>query len=139
MTRDITRSIELSAPAPAVWRALTDPVIIAQYLPGVETLCDWKPGSPLVFVHRHGAQEVRDKGVVMEVVPNRLLRYTYWTPFSALEDLRENYTTVTWRLTELDGQTTLMVTQCDFPDEDWFRNSEAGWDKMLAALRNILK
>lgn len=139
MARDITRSVELNAGAPVVWKALTDPGIITQYFPGVEIICDWKPESALVFVHHHEGQEFRDKGVVLEVVPNRLLRYTYWSLFSALEDRPENYTLVTYRLTELGGKTTLMVTQSGFQDEEWFRNSEAGWENVLAAIKGIVE
>lgn len=139
MERNITKSIDINTSPAKVWNALVNPDIITQYLHGVETITDWKVGSELIFVHHQQDKQVRDKGVILDFVPPHLLRHTYWTPYSGLEDKPEHYTTISYSLTEENNKTILTVTQTNFNSEEWYRNLLTGWDDVLATIKKIVE
>jgi uncharacterized protein YndB with AHSA1/START domain len=139
MENSINKSIEINTIASKVWNALINPDIITQYFPGVETITNWKVGSELIFVHHHQGKQMKDKGTILDFVPPHLLRHTYWTPFSGLEDNPGNYTTVTYSLAEENHKTILTVTQTNFNNEEWYKNSLAGWDDVLSTIKQIVE
>ncbi|WP_162915528.1 SRPBCC family protein [Paraflavitalea soli] len=139
MEKNIIKSIEINTAASKVWNALINPDIIIQYFPGVETQTDWKPGNEIRFIHQQQGQSVSDKGIILDFVPPHLLRHTYWTPFSGLDDKPEHYTTVSYSLSETDNRTILTVTQTNFNSEEWWRNSQAGWDDVLTTIKKIVE
>ena len=69
----ITRSVELDAPAADVWRALTEPELLADWLDVVQL--DLRPGGDGVIVEPDGA--VR-RARVDEVDPARRLALVWW-------------------------------------------------------------
>ncbi|WP_315824162.1 SRPBCC domain-containing protein [Paraflavitalea speifideaquila] len=139
MEKSINKSIEINTAASKVWNALINPDIITQFLPGVEVITDWKVGSELIFVYDQAGNQVRDKGIILDFVPTHLLRYTYWTPYSGLEDHPEHYTTITYSLSEENNKTLLTVNQINFNCEQWWQNSLAGWDDVLATIKEIVE
>ncbi len=44
-----TGTIEINVTPEQMWKALTDPAIIKEYLYGTETITDWKVGNPITF------------------------------------------------------------------------------------------
>ena len=87
----ITRSVELDATTEAVWRALTEPELLGEWLGSVVEL-DVRPGGEGVVVEPDGA--VR-RARVDEVDPGRRLALRWWPedgdgPASTVElDLEE--------------------------------------------------
>ena len=80
----VSESIDVNAEPSKVWDALTDPAIIKKYLFGTETITDWMVGSEIIFQGVYGENNehsYRDKGVVLENVPNKKLSYSYWSGF----------------------------------------------------------
>ena len=139
MEKHITKSIEINTASSKVWNALINPDIITQCLPGVEIVTDWKVGSELIYVHARQGQRTSDRGIILDFVPTHLLRHTYWTPFSGLEDKPENYTTIAYSLAEVDNKTILTVNQTNFNSEEWWKNSQAGWDYVLTTIKQIVE
>lgn len=70
----ITRSVELDAPADEVWRALTEPELLGDWL-GSQVELDVRPGGDGVIVEPDGA--VR-RAQVDEVEPARRLALRWW-------------------------------------------------------------
>ena len=66
-----------------------------------------------------------------------MLRYTYWTAFSNTEDKPENYTTITYTLTEINGKTKLGLTQTNFKDIAWYKGLEVGWNVVLEKIKEL--
>ena len=62
-------------------------------------------------------QSYEDKGTVLEMEPQRRLKYTHWSPMSGCADTPENYHELTCELSERDGQTTLTFTQGNSPSQ----------------------
>lgn len=139
MSKSIIKSIEVNTAVSRVWNALVNPDIITQYFPGVAIITDWKTGSELIFIHDPQGKQIKDKGIILDIVSPHLLRHTYWTFYSGLDDKPENYTTVTYSLTEVNNKTILTVEQTNFNSDEWWRNAQLGWDQVLATIKQIVE
>ena len=117
---------EIAYPPEKIWRALTQPHLIAEWLMNN----DFKP----VVDHRFslsadwGAVDCR----VMAVEPNKTLTYT-WAAMG-LESV------VTWTLTAAGTGTHLRMEQSGFrPDQQQaYQGAKYGWPKFLANLEQVL-
>ena len=132
-------SISINAPAKKVWEALTTPSIIKQYFFGTTAISDWKPGSPLVFKGEWEGKTYQDKGTILESIPQKLFRYTYWGSMSGIEDKPENYATISYELSERGRITELTVIQENIPDEKMKEHSEKNWNKVIGQLKDLLE
>ena len=92
----VSKSIYINASPAAIWDVLTNQKKIKVYLYGTETISDWEVGSPIIFQGEYQGQTYKDKGNVLENVPNKRLVYNYWSGFSGLEDKPENYFIVSY-------------------------------------------
>lgn len=122
-----------------VWDALTNPEIIKQYLFGTETISDWKVGRPIVFQGVWEGVTYKDKGTILEFIPEQKLKYDYWSSFSKLEDVSENYQQITFDLVSQDEKTILTLTQENIPSQEAKEHSEANWGMVLDQLKQIVE
>lgn len=131
-------SILINASAAVVWDVLTNPEKIALFLFGTKTETDWKMGSPITFSGEYNGMKYSDKGIVMAHVPNQLLAYDYWTQFSGLEDLPENYCEVSYHLSEdKNGKTHFTWQQVGFKDEQALEHNQSGMPQILDQIKNL--
>ena len=100
----------IDASVEKVWNALTKPEIIKQYFFGTQTTTSWVKGSPITFDGNWEGKSYHDKGTVLDVQKNKLIRYSYWSSMSGIEDKPENYVTVTYKLAGKDGDVELTIT-----------------------------
>ena len=98
----ITRAVELEAAADEVWRALTDPDLLGDWLEGVVAL-DVRPGGAGTIIEPEGA--VR-RALVDEVVPGRRLSLRWWP-----DDGSGPPSSVRLDLEPAGGGTRLVVTE----------------------------
>ena len=132
-------SISINASASKVWEALTTPSILKQYFFGTDAVSDWKVGSPLIFKGEWQGNKYEDKGTILESVPQKLFKYSYWSSMSGMEDKPENYVDVTYALAGNNDGTTLTITQENIPDEKTKEHSEENWRKVIGDLKNLLE
>jgi uncharacterized protein YndB with AHSA1/START domain len=136
----VSKSININAGASKVWEALTTPEIIKEYLYGTETFTDWNVGSEIIFQGEYQEQKYRDKGTILENVPNERLSYSYWSGFSGLPDSLGNYSVVTYELSPINpNQTRFTWTQKGFANEELFKHSENGMDAFLQGFKNVVE
>jgi uncharacterized protein YndB with AHSA1/START domain len=117
---------EVPFPPEKIWRALTQPHLIEEWL----MKNDFKP----VVGHRFnlsadwGAVDCR----VQAVEPSKTLSYTWDT-----KDLRS---VITWTLTPTSMGTHLRMEQLGFrPDQQqYYRGAKGGWQRFFAALEQVL-
>jgi uncharacterized protein YndB with AHSA1/START domain len=133
----ITTTIDV--PAARVWEALTTPALIKQYFFGTEAISDWKAGSTLVWKGVWEGKEYTDKGVILKSEPPRLFQYTYFSSFSGLDDLPENYGNITYELDEENDVTTLTVRQENIQNEQMREQCEKNWQWVLGELKKLLE
>lgn len=142
----VNNEISINAPISKVWDILTNPEQTKKYMFGCETVSDWNPGSPLLW---KGIWEEKEmvfvKGNIKKIEKEKHLSYTTFDPNNpSLVDKPENYTTVTYDLSESDGKTLLKVTQGDFAkvDDGERRFNEAnnngeGWNPILIEIKKL--
>lgn len=125
-TRTVVIEREMAFPAEKIWRALTQPHLIEEWL----MKSDFKPDLNHRFNFRAdwGAVDCQ----VLEVEPHKTLSYT-WNAMG-LESV------VTWTLTPTSTGTHLRMEQSGFrPDQKQaFGGAKFGWQKFFANLEQTL-
>ena len=132
-------SIKIQATIREVWEALTNPELIKKYLFGTNTITDWEVGSPIRFTGEWEGKTYEDKGTILGIQNNKLLKYDYWSSMSGIEDKPENYVIVTFLLTGADNDVTLSVTQENIPDEKMKEHSAENWKMVLDNLKKFVE
>ena len=133
----VKKSVDVNAKPSVIWKILTDPLMIREYIFGTEVKCDWHQGSEIIFAGEWQGHPYRDKGIIIGIIPEQLLSYDYWSAFSGLEDKRENYSLVTYQLSELDAMTCLKVEQAGFANEDGFNHADEAWPRVLEKIKAL--
>jgi uncharacterized protein YndB with AHSA1/START domain len=132
-------SVTIIASPAAVWKALTDPAMIKQYMFGTETISDWKVGSRITYKGVWDGKEYEDGGTILEIEPEKILKATYWSSMSGTEDKPENYSTITYLLEKTNGGTLLRITQDNCKTEESKKHSEDNWNMVLGVLKKMLE
>ncbi|GAB4567207.1 MAG: SRPBCC domain-containing protein [Haliangiales bacterium] len=130
--RDLVLTFELSHAPEKVWRALTEPALLARWL--MKTNLELTVGNPFQF--QMDPTEYWDGTVhceLLEIDKPRLLRYS-WRALGV-------DTVVAWTLDATDRGTLLTLTQTGFkPDQKQaFAGARMGWNGMAGeALPKVL-
>ena len=135
----VKKLIDIDADCSRVWEALTTPEIVKQYFFGTELISDFILGGEIVFQGDWEGKKYRDKGIILKIIPEEILQYSYWSAFSGLEDKEENYATVSYNLEEINGKTILLLTQAGFANEEAQKHSDAGWEMVLNAMKSLIE
>jgi uncharacterized protein YndB with AHSA1/START domain len=134
------KSVTIQATRQEVWNALTEPEKVKQYLHGTEMSTDWKEGSLIRWRGEWKGRPYEDKGTVLAVEPQKLLRYTHWSPMGGSEDKPENYHTVTYELAGEEGKTTLTLTQDNnASQEEADKMANDNWGPVLNGLKETVE
>ena len=117
----------------AVWRALTDEDMTAEYW-GHSNVSDWQVGSGWEHRRTVGSHIADVVGTVLESdSPSRLV--TTWMP----PDETAAPTKVTFDIESYGAIVRLTVTHEDLPDEDDRASAAAGWSAVLSNLKSFLE
>ena len=124
--RSVVIEREIAFPPEKIWRALTQPHLIQEWL----MKNDFKPVPDHRFklTAEWGSVDCR----VLEIEPNRTLAYT-WDAYG-LES------TVTWTLTPIGSGTHLRMEQAGFrPDQEQaYQGARFGWQRFFENLEQVL-
>ena len=134
-----TSSIIIKASPAKVWHALTDPETIKTYLFGTTTVTDWKVGSPIYFRGEWEGKSYEDKGVILEIIPENILKYSYWSSMSGTEDKPENFQVVSYLVKPNSGQTELTIIQEGSKSEEAKNHSEQNWKTIMDSIKTIME
>ena len=132
-------SVTIKAPISKVWQALTDPAMIKEYLFGTDTVTDWKKGSNITYTGVWEGKAYKDKGKIIDIVPQKLLHTTYFSSLSKKEDKPENYANVIYEVKPQDGQTLVTITQDNIDDEAQLKHMEQNWGMVLDGMKKLLE
>ena len=122
-----------------MWHALTDPAAIKEYLFGTNVVSDWHEGSPIVWRGEWQGKSYEDKGVILKLEPERMMRYSHFSPLTGLPDVPENYHTVTVQLSGEGTRTHVSLSQDHNATEEDRDHSAQNWRTMLEALKRLLE
>lgn len=134
-----TTSTSIYSSPSSVWKALIDPEIVKQYMYGAEVYSDWQVGSQITYKGVWDGRPYEDKGTILEIIPERVLSYTYWSPLSGTDDFEDNYAHVTYHISEYDDETTLTITQDNLETDEAVVAAEENWMKVVGNIKRILE
>jgi uncharacterized protein YndB with AHSA1/START domain len=112
MARNIS-IITVKASVQKVWDTLTKPELVKKWQYGSDMITDWKVGSPIRFRTEWDGKVFEQWGEVLNVVQNKLVKYSLFAPRPDLEDKPENYFVMNYILTEENGNVKLEIIQED--------------------------
>ena len=138
-TLKVEKEVHIQAGPDVVWKALTDRETIKKYFFGTEAISDWQVGSSLIFQGEWEGKTYQDKGTILAADAGKKLQYSYWSGFSGLEDVPDNYSLVTYLLSSESDQTTLTLTQEGFAGEEALAHADGGWTMVLDNLKKLLE
>lgn len=125
-TRSVVVEREFPHPPEKIWRALTQPHLIEEWL----MKNDFKPeeGHNFNFSANWGAVD----GLVETVEQHRTLSYTW--------DTKDLKSVITWTLTPTSKGTRLRMQQSGFqPDQrSYYQGAKVGWPRFFEALEQVL-
>jgi uncharacterized protein YndB with AHSA1/START domain len=134
-----TVSTTIAAPSADVWQALITPAAIKEYMFGTTVTSDWAVGSPIGWKGEWQGRAYEDKGIILQLVPERVLEYSHFSPLAGVPDVPENYHIVTVELSPDGEGTRVTLSQDNNPTEQAQQRSERNWRMMLAALKQFLE
>ena len=135
-TRTVVVEREIPHPPEKIWRALTEPHLIEEWL----MKSDFKPAVGHRFNFR--AERADWKMVldceVLAIEPSRKLTYT-WN-FAGNDPAHRLESVVTWTLTPTGTGTLLRMEQAGFrPDQQQaYQGARFGWQKFFASLEQVV-
>ncbi|MEO6523450.1 MAG: SRPBCC family protein [Mucilaginibacter sp.] len=130
-------AIIINATPAKVWKAITSPELIKQYLYGTEVTTDWKEGSPINYKGEYNGKEYHDKGTIQKIEPEKLFQSTYWSSMGGKEDKPENYNQVTYKLSGKDGKTEVTLSQDNVNSEKEKEHATENWNMVLKELKKV--
>jgi len=134
-----TAETEIAATPDEVWKALTEPKLIEEYMFGTHVETDWKPGSRIVWKGEYDGKRYEDKGEILDVQPGKRLELTHYSPLSGDEDRPENYHTVVYELEERGTTTRVALSQDGNADDEAAEHSRSNWEKVLSGLKQTVE
>jgi len=142
---ELSVNIDINAKAENVWDALVNPEKVRQYLFGTKVSSDFKVGSPITFEGEYDGMKYKDIGKIVEYEENSILKYSYHSSFSELEDREENYQLITYRVSLISDKllsndnmkVNLEISQENIPNEAAKVDSEKNWSLLLEKIKEI--
>ncbi|MCZ8216894.1 MAG: SRPBCC family protein [Cyclobacteriaceae bacterium] len=132
--------IEIKSPLASVWAALVKPALIKEYFYGTEVISEWKTGSSIRFTGTWEGKPYEDKGTILALEPEKCLSYNYWSNFTGIPDVPENYAIIRFDLLQINSEVTkLQLTQHNSPTPTMEENSAQGWKDVLNNLKKMLE
>jgi hypothetical protein len=80
---------------------------------GSELITDWEVGNDIRFRTAWEDKVFEQWGKVLQILPNKIIKYSLFAPGPGLEDKPENYFIMTYVLNEENGHTKLEIIQED--------------------------
>ncbi len=136
-TAKIQRTIH--APVSKVWDGLTLPELVKQYFFGTTLVTSWKPGTPIYFRGEWEGKAYEDRGIVLQYQAGKMLEYNYFSSWSDLPELPENYQVIRYQVKQLGESTILTITQRNIDTLEKKQHSVQNWGGLMQALKKLME
>ena len=130
--QDVEVSTTIQANAERVWKAMTDPGMVSQWMMGAKVDAEWQQGGSIAWSGEFDGHPYTDTGEILEIEPNRRLVHTHR---SSMSDDATGHV-VSWALEPAgDHQTTLTLLQGGVTSSEQAEQLRSNWNTMLDSLR----
>jgi uncharacterized protein YndB with AHSA1/START domain len=130
-------TINIKAPIKNVWDAITKPELVKQWQYGSDLITDWKVGSNIRFSTEWQGKIFEQWGKILDVQPNRIIKYSLFAPRPGLEDKPENYFVMSYVLTDENKHIKLEIMQEDNRPGAVQEDPQGEENPLLAALKTL--
>ena len=142
MTNLIEKTVVINALGADVWKALTQPFLMKQWMGenemNLHIQTSWAVNSPITISGFHHLPFV-NKGTVLQFDEEKVLSYSQNSSLSRLPDLPENYSVIKFNLSPADTQTALTLTIINFPTETIYKHLEFYWQTTIVLLKKFIE
>ena len=137
----VNKTIRINASTSKVWNALTNPGLMKKWMSKTEIniFTDWKVGNPFVIRGRLHGINFENRGMVLQVEPEKILQYNHLSSLSRLPDQLENYSMLEFRLAPINEETSLTFTASNFPTESIYKHFAFYWNVTLEILKRMIE
>ena len=135
-TLTIKKERQINSDTKKVWKVLTDPKYIEQWL-GVKAESEWIPKSEITFSFTWNSKDYIDKGVIIQFEKEKFFSYWYWSAFSGLPDNVENYSKIEFQLEPTKNGVILKLTHSKFATETMYKHSDKNWEETLNEIKKL--
>lgn len=132
-------STRIHASAARVWEGITNPDLVREYFFGTNLESNWVVGEPIVYRGEWEGTAYEDKGVILQLEPEKVLKHNYLSSWSGKPDVPENYQVITYTLTPDGDDIILSVSQDNIETEEAKAHSEQNWNLLLGNLKKLLE
>jgi hypothetical protein len=132
-------SVLINAPVSKVWEGLMDSGQVNQYLSSEQSATDWKKGSPIAYTGVWEGHTEEDKGMIVGIVPEKILHTAYFSYLSGQEDKPENYANVVYEVSPENGRTLMTITQDHIESQGDLHHMEQAWGTVLAGMKDRIE
>ncbi len=136
MQKDIFKTWFFQQPPIEVWKYLTKPELIEQWL----MKCDFQPvvGHKFQFINKSKPDAYCE---VLEIIPLKKLSYS-WRKGKSENDISVD-SVVIWTLTDKNGGTELQLRHNGFTTLEDYNDHNGGWDycmnRMIAIINSLIQ
>jgi uncharacterized protein YndB with AHSA1/START domain len=138
---DFNKTVLINAPAKDIWGVLTIPALMNQWMSEspLNIITTWRVGDPFIITGVHYNMRFENKGLVLRFEPYKHLSYTHLSSISALPDVPESYSVLTFTLAEQERSTSLTLSITNFPTEAIYKHLAFYWNVTLEKIRMLLE
>ncbi|WP_253906590.1 SRPBCC domain-containing protein [Chitinophaga sp. SYP-B3965] len=97
---------------------------------------DWKINSPILIQGFHHVK-FENKGTILQYDKGNKLSYTHLSNVSRLPDIPENYSILTFVLTQIEEKTALTINIENFPTEVIRKHLEFYWRGTVMTIKKM--
>lgn len=132
--REVTVTMTIDATQDQVWRAMTDPGLVEQWMMGAQVDSTWQKGDPITWSGEYNGQPYTDSGEILDIDPGRRLVHTHASTMAPDAPAH----TVTWSLDQAgEDKTELSLAQDGAQSDDEAEQFKSNWTAMLDELRTV--
>lgn len=138
----IKNTVVINALATDVWKALTQPFLMKQWMGEAEMnlhiQTSWAVNTPITISGFHHLPFV-SKGIILEFDEEKVLSYSHNSSLSRLPDEPQNYSVIKFNLSPADTQTSVTLTISNFPTETIYKHLEFYWRSTIVLLKKFIE
>lgn len=122
-----------------LWEVLTKSEFTKEYMFNCSVESDWKVGSLITWQGNYEGYEAFQKGKIIKIEQNKLIKYSTFDPNFGLEDKPENYIHISYLLNEIGVEIVelTIVNETFDGNEERMIHINKGWEMVMDKIKEV--